>query len=244
MTDSERYLRGWGISLLVHGVLAGVALWLWSRPPQKPKPEPSRWEVSLLDAPRTAPEAPAIEDRLPPPPDVASEPPDAALTQPSTPAAPPTPGAASAAAPAFDLPKLALPTNSGTIGAIAVPVTGTSGGSMGLPMAGAGAGSGGQPLPAPGFGAGGAGLSPIARIPPTYPMEARRQKIEGWARVEFTVREDGSVGDIEVKGAQPAGVFDQAAMAAIAQWKFRPALENGKPARKRAAQTLKFELNR
>jgi protein TonB len=242
MTDSERYLRGWGISLLVHGTLVGTALWLWRQPAQEEsRPEPRRWEVSLFNEPRKASDPPSSVDRLPPPPPPAAEPAVTAL-------APPDPAAAASAAPAFDLPSSALPAAGGTGGAVAIPVTGAINSSFGQPMAGVGTGggtgSGPRALSAPDFGGTGAGLAPIVRIPPAYPMEARRKKIEGWAKVEFTVLEDGSVAEVTVRSAQPAGVFDQAATAAIAQWKFRPAMESGKPVRKRAAQTLKFELNK
>lgn len=244
MTDIDRYLRSLGISLLVHGILAGTALWIWGRPPEKPKPEQVLWEVSLFGPARKAPIPPAPLDRIPPPPELPPEPTVSALPQLSPPPAPANPGQTSsaAAAPAFDLPKLTLPTGGGNPGALAIPVSGVSNGLAELSMTGGN--PGGRAPGAPDSGAGDMRLSPIVRIPPAYPLEARRQKIEGWVRMEFTVREDGTVDGIKVKGAQPVGVFEQAATAAIAQWKFTPALENGKPIRKRAAQTLKFELNR
>lgn len=87
-------------------------------------------------------------------------------------------------------------------------------------------------------------------VPPAVPEEfpaiearadARRQKIEGWVRLEFTVLEDGSVAGLKVREAQPPGVFEQAALAAVARWKFRPATTNGKPVRRRVEQTLSFK---
>lgn len=164
---------------------------------------------------------PPVPDAVAPPPATSNSIAPASASQPS--------------APAFDAPKLDFSIGGGTI---AAPVAGSAGVGLALPMPET---SPGGPAAPDAFGG---QLAAIVRIPPTYPMEARRKKIEGWARVEFTVLEDGSVGDIKVKSAQPAGVFDQAAADAIARWKFRPAVENGKPVRKRAAQTLKFELNK
>ncbi|MGZ8242297.1 energy transducer TonB [Methylomagnum sp.] len=242
MTEAGRYLRGFGLSLLVHGVLVGTAFWMWSRPPPKPKPEPTRWEVNLFKTAELPP-PPVVEDA--PPPEADPEPSMGDLTPPPAPPAPASPDQAPAfAAPSFDMPKLALPAGGPSIGAMAIPTTGLTGGGMGPPTAGGGGGSGGRALVAPGFGGGGAGLSPIVRIPPTYPIEARRKKIEGWVRVEMTVLENGSVTDVKVRKAEPAGVFEQAAIAAIAQWRFSPATENGKPTRRRAGQTLKFELDK
>lgn len=246
MTDIERYLRALGISLSVHGALAGAAFWLWNRPPQKTAPLSVLWEVDLSSPVRTAP---AVPERIPPEPDLRPEPPLAAtLSEPSI--APPgaatgaasgpaDPGQSSAgAAPAFDMARLFPPVGGGTI---AFPMAGNPGTPPHLPSTNASSGGGGTPES---LGPLGAQLAAIVRIPPTYPLEARRRKIEGWVRMELTVLEDGSVTDVRVKSAEPAGIFEQAAMAAITRWKFRPAMENGKPVRKRAAQTLRFELNR
>ena len=138
------------------------------------------------------------------------------------------------------MPKLALPVGGGTI---AAPVTGLSDwSSMNLPAPDTGA-TPRETMPST-PGALNSTLGAIVRIPPTYPMEARRQKIEGWVRMEFTVQEDGTVADVKVKESKPSSIFDQAAVNAISQWKFRPAMQDGKPVRKRAAQTLKFALDK
>lgn len=178
-----------------------------------------------LKSTETAPETVARELPPPPVPDAPVPPPDAPSAVAPSPSQPVA---------AFDMPKLNLPVGGGTI---AAPVTGTLDWSMAMPALDAGATPGATGLE-------NSALTPIVRIPPTYPMQARRLKTEGWVKLEFTVQEDGSVVDIKVRDAKPAGTFDQAAMAAIGQWKFRPAMENGKPIRKRAMQTLKFELDK
>ena len=140
--------------------------------------------------------------------------------------------------PAFAMPRLDLPLSGGPV---AAPVTGADGWSLGLPVLD----SDTHPqtvLPTLG-GTASVGLAPIVRITPAYPIEARRKKQEGWVKMEFTVQEDGTVADIKVREASPSGIFDQAAVAAIGQWKFRPAMQNGKAVRKRAVQTLNFALN-
>lgn len=177
-----------------------------------------------LKAADTAPET--VTQELPPPPvpDAPAPPPDAPAAVAPSPSQPVA---------AFDMPKLNLPVGGGTI---AAPVTGAMDWSMAMPAPDAGSAPGAAGLE-------NSALTPIVRIPPTYPMQARRLKTEGWVKLEFTVREDGTVADIKVRDARPSGTFDQAAMAAIGQWKFRPAMENGKPVRKRAVQTLKFELD-
>lgn len=244
MTDFERRLRAIAISLLVHGALVGVVFWLWSRPPEKSEPETSPWNVDLFMTPPAA-EMPVIDDTLPQPPDAFSEPSLADVNQPLSPlpdnlAASDLPATVNDSGPSSAMPNLSLSTGAPSIGAIAVPVMAGSTGYGGSPRLGAGPGSGAYIGSA--FN-GGSELSPIVRIPPNYPLDARRKKIEGWVKIEFTVQEDGSVSNAKVKAAEPSGIFEQAAIAAIEQWKFNPATENGKTVRRRVAQTLKFELN-
>jgi protein TonB len=62
-------------------------------------------------------------------------------------------------------------------------------------------------------------------------------------RVSFTVTESGSVEDVVVEEAEPAGVFERAALAAVSTWKFRPRLVEGKPTAGRAEQLVEFKLH-
>jgi protein TonB len=55
---------------------------------------------------------------------------------------------------------------------------------------------------------------------PRYPVSALRRKIEGSVTVEFTVQPDGSVSSPRVLSANPAGLFEEAALAAAARWRF------------------------
>lgn len=55
---------------------------------------------------------------------------------------------------------------------------------------------------------------------PTYPPEALAAKIEGKVMLEVFVGDDGRVQQAKVVSASPAGVFDQAALAAAQQWRF------------------------
>jgi protein TonB len=55
---------------------------------------------------------------------------------------------------------------------------------------------------------------------PRYPVSALRRKIEGSVTVEFIVQPDGSVSSPRVLSANPAGLFEEAALAAAARWRF------------------------
>lgn len=85
---------------------------------------------------------------------------------------------------------------------------------------------------------------PLVRIPPRYPMRAARRRIEGWVKVEFTITEEGRVKDAVVVEAQPSDVFDQAALRAIAKWKFKPKIIDGETFEQRAVQVLQFKLSK
>jgi len=81
------------------------------------------------------------------------------------------------------------------------------------------------------------------RIPPLYPPSAESRGIEGWVRVQFTITATGSVRDARVVSAEPRGVFDEAALTAIARWRYNPRIVDGVPVESVGMQTeIQFEL--
>jgi protein TonB len=74
------------------------------------------------------------------------------------------------------------------------------------------------------------GCIPQVRIQPDYPLKARQSKIEGYVDVEFTVASNGSVRNAVVIGAEPARIFESAALQAVSNWKYSPRIEDGRPA--------------
>jgi TonB family protein len=79
-------------------------------------------------------------------------------------------------------------------------------------------------------------------VEPRYPSLAVRKDTQGWVEMDFTVAADGSVKDIEVRAAEPAGVFEQAAIKAVSQWRYRPLMRNGRAIEQRARLKIKFAL--
>ncbi|HEU4624981.1 MAG TPA: TonB family protein [Steroidobacteraceae bacterium] len=78
--------------------------------------------------------------------------------------------------------------------------------------------------------------------PPEYPETARARGAQGWVDIIFTVRTDGSVGDVTVAGAEPAGIFEQAAMASVRKWRYQPVVRDGKPIEQRAKVRISFAM--
>jgi TonB family protein len=86
------------------------------------------------------------------------------------------------------------------------------------------------------------GVVPLFRVPPKYPARAAGQHIEGWVKVEFTIQTDGSVDNAVVVSSEPEAIFDDAALTAISQWKFKEKMVNGIAVPQRAVQRLQFKL--
>lgn len=58
---------------------------------------------------------------------------------------------------------------------------------------------------------------------PLYPMEARTRGLEGKVEFEFALTDEGKAADVRIVAANPAGVFDNAAMRALQGSRFAPA---------------------
>ncbi len=85
----------------------------------------------------------------------------------------------------------------------------------------------------------------IKHVRANYPIGAKQNGIEGDVWLEVEVLEDGSVGTINVvQSLMPGpGGLDEAAVAAVKQWQFRPAKNNGKPVACWVTFPVGFRLN-
>lgn len=79
-------------------------------------------------------------------------------------------------------------------------------------------------------------------VNPVYPVKATAASTQGWVELDFTVGVNGTVSDLAVHAATPPGVFDQAALSALAQWRYQPVLHDGKPTPQRARIRIRFAL--
>ena len=86
---------------------------------------------------------------------------------------------------------------------------------------------------------------PIVKVAPNYPRRAAAKGIEGYVVVEFTVTALGTVENPRVIEADPQGVFDREALAAVSKFKYKPKVENGQPvAVPGVKNVIRFELEK
>ena len=114
------------------------------------------------------------------------------------------------------------------------------------------AGGGGSSGHGPGHGTAGSGpldatsveIPPklLSRVDPTYPMAARRRSIEGTVVVRILVARDGQVEEVRIDTAAPAGIFDDAILQALPQWRFQPAEHHGQPVAVWVRVPIQFRL--
>ena len=76
---------------------------------------------------------------------------------------------------------------------------------------------------------------------PVYPRAALEDNVSGEVRVRITVDAKGKVTDTVILESAPAGVFDDAALAAVRRWRFKPAEVDGQPVETSTIQSLLFK---
>jgi TonB family protein len=83
-------------------------------------------------------------------------------------------------------------------------------------------------------------LKIVKTVQPVYPAKANAGRIEGWVELDFTVTEGGAVKDIAVHAANPAGVFDAAAISSLAQWRYKTVERDSQAVAQRARIRIRF----
>lgn len=85
-------------------------------------------------------------------------------------------------------------------------------------------------------------LTPLAQVPPVYPMRAKRMGIEGWVNVKFLVTEQGLVDQVEVIESEPEEIFDQSVYRCVSAWRFKPGTVQGEAVKTWVQTTIRFQL--
>jgi TonB family protein len=78
-------------------------------------------------------------------------------------------------------------------------------------------------------------------VAPVYPPDALTSGQSGSVDLEFTVTPAGEVTDIKVQAAEPRGVFEQAAITALSQSRYRPPERNGTAVAQRVRLRVRFK---
>jgi protein TonB len=81
-------------------------------------------------------------------------------------------------------------------------------------------------------------------VEPEYPELARVARVDGQVILQAIVRKDGSVGDVTViRANRPNLGFEDNAIKAVSQWRYQPALQNGKPVEVYFTVVVDFSLH-
>lgn len=86
-------------------------------------------------------------------------------------------------------------------------------------------------------------LQRVRAVGAAYPSRAASKGIEGTVDAEFTIGTDGAPRNIVILTASPPEIFDQAVIEAIRQWRYQPAVVDGRIAEVRTRARLRFKLS-
>lgn len=78
---------------------------------------------------------------------------------------------------------------------------------------------------------------------PSYPEDAKARGQSGLVVLKLRVGPDGRVREAVVESSEPAGLFDEASLAAARQWTFQPPVENGVRGEGWVRVPIKYDVN-
>lgn len=81
----------------------------------------------------------------------------------------------------------------------------------------------------------------IHRVEPKYPLIAQQARIEGAVVLSAVISRQGTIENLQLISGHPMLV--QSALAAVAQWQYRPYLLSGEPVEVETTITVTFKLN-
>jgi protein TonB len=90
----------------------------------------------------------------------------------------------------------------------------------------------GKPLP----------LLALSQEYPAYPPEMKKKRIEDSVIVRYVIGTDGRMKDVQVIDPAKQPVFNEATVAAIRRWRFRPMMKDGKPTEVVHELLVNFEI--
>ena len=243
-TFKYRWSSAFGLSFLCHGIVLGaVAGLLFLFPPAQPSREPI--EVDLVSdvggggggggGGQEMEELPKIHE--------------AKATPTSPPPAVPTEADEEAANDVHEVAQAQSTTSPSSTPSGESASSSSEGGSGGGSGGGQGTGDGTGDGYGSGNGVSGSGggetigIQLLSAPAPAYPESASRAGISGTTVVGMTVSTDGSVSSAWVESSSGNSTLDSAAVAAVYNWRFVPAKQNGTPVTANSRVPITFNLN-
>jgi protein TonB len=80
----------------------------------------------------------------------------------------------------------------------------------------------------------------IHRVQPAYPALAKQARIQGSVVLRAIINREGVIENLQALSGPP--VLEQAAIAAVKQWRYRPYLLGGEPIEVETQVTVNFSL--
>jgi protein TonB len=81
----------------------------------------------------------------------------------------------------------------------------------------------------------------VSQVPPAYPTELRRAKIEGVVMLVFLLNEEGKVEEARVENSSRPE-FEKPALDAIRRWRFRPGMKDGQAVKTYVRIPMRFRI--
>jgi len=78
--------------------------------------------------------------------------------------------------------------------------------------------------------------------PPRYPISAFRERAQGTVVLRAQVMEDGTSGAVNLHKSSGFDSLDEAAVATVKRWRFKPATKDGKPVEQWVNIPITFSL--
>jgi protein TonB len=85
-------------------------------------------------------------------------------------------------------------------------------------------------------------LTLLSATPAVYPEDALQRGVQGWVDLEFIADREGRPRNLIVTGASPAGRFDEAALEAVAQYRYAPFEQDGRVYERRIRMRVRFQV--
>jgi TonB family protein len=83
--------------------------------------------------------------------------------------------------------------------------------------------------------------TPLERVDPKYPKMAAQKGTEGWVLMSYVIDEEGNVQDPVVEDFEGDTGFKRAALNAVEDWKYSPAMKDGKPTQQ-CVSSVRFDF--